>query len=266
MGSTPTPPDPAQTAAAQGTINTQTAIAQSELNNVNQNTPYGSIAYNQTGTAADGTPQFTATTSLSDPMQSLVNSNISNAQGMSNLDSTLQGNAAANIAQPLDLSNSATSSYLDQLNESTMDPQWQTQQDQLNQQLYNQGVTPGSAAYDTAMRNFSQQKSDAYNNMYLQGHNTAVNDLTAEYNSPINALSALQSGSQVSQPGVGQTATTAQTGIQPANYAGLAQSNYQNELSASNAAMGGMFGLGGSVLGGLAKMPGVQTALGLGVA
>ena len=253
MVSTPSPPNPVTTAQAQGTINKDTAISQSELNNVNQNTPYGSIAYNQTGTAGDGTPQFTATTTLSPQLQALENSNISNAQGNSNLEGQLQGNAASTLATPLNLGPNATSAYLDKLNQSTMDPQWSTSQDQLDQQLYDKGVTPGSEAYDTAMRNFSQQKSDAYNNMYLQGQNTAMTALEAQYNEPLNALAALQSGSQVSQPGVGQTAQTAQTGIQPANYAGLVQSNYQNQLQSSNAAMGGMFGLGGSLLGGAAR-------------
>ena len=61
MVSTPKAPDPTATAAAQGAINKQTAIAHTELNNQNQVTPYGSISYTQTGTASDGTPQFTAT-------------------------------------------------------------------------------------------------------------------------------------------------------------------------------------------------------------
>ena len=253
MTSTPSAPDPTATANAQATYNKQTAIAQSELNNVNQSTPYGSIAYNQTGTAADGTPQYTATTSLSQPMQNLVNSNISNAQGNSNLEGQLQQSAASTLSQPLNLGPSATSAYLNNLATQTLDPQWATAQNQEQQQLADQGVQPGSEAYDNAMRGFNTSKSDAYNNMYLQDQNSAVNALTQQYNSPLNALTALQSGSQVSQPGVGQTASTAQTGIQSPNYAGLVSQNYQDQLSSSNAAMGGLFGLGGSLLGGLAK-------------
>jgi hypothetical protein len=262
MVSTPRAPDPLATAQAQGAINKQTAVSQSELNNVNQNTDYGSIKYDQTGTAADGTPQFTATTTLSPELKSLVNSNISNSQGMSNLQGTLLNNASSTLSNPLDLSWGATQANLDKLNRNTLDPQWQQQEDQLQQKLYNQGVMPGSQAYDTAMRNFGQQRSDAYNNMYLQGHQQAVSDLEAQYNSPLNALTALQSGSQVSQPGIGQTAATAQTGIQPANYAGLVQQDYQNQLGASNAAMGGLFGLGGSLLGSATSKWGGMGALG----
>ncbi len=96
----------------------------------------------------------------------------------------------------------------------------------------------------------------------MTGHQQAVSDLTQQYNSPLNALTALQSGSQVSQPGVGQVASTAQTGIQPANYAGLVEQNYQSQLQSSNASMGGLFGLGGSLLGAAGKNWGGMGMLG----
>src|ERR1019366_1972894 len=115
MVSTPAAPDPVATANAQGKINKDTAIAQSELNNTAQVTTYGKVSYAQTGTAADGTPLTTATTSLSQPMQNLVDSNISNAQGMSNLNGQLQQNAQSTLNQPLNLGWSSTEANLDQL-------------------------------------------------------------------------------------------------------------------------------------------------------
>jgi hypothetical protein len=197
--------------------------------------------------------QATATTTLSPEMQALVDSNIKNAQGSSGLEGTLLGNASAKLGQPLNLGWSETEAKLNELNKNTLDPQWTDAWNQKEQELYNRGVTPGSQAYDASFRDFNNAKSQAYNQMYLQGHNTATNDLQAEYNSPLNALASLRSGSQVSQPGVGTLAPTAQAGIQPVNYAGLESEAYKNQLAQSNAAMGGMFGLGGSLLGGLAK-------------
>jgi len=104
-------------------------------------------------------------------------------------------------------------------------------------------------------------KANTYNNMYLQGQNTAVNDILAQYNEPLNALDALKSGAQVNQPGIGQIAPTAQESIQPPPYASLVQSNAQNatnqydaQLAAQSQEMGGLFGLGGSLLGGLGKL------------
>jgi hypothetical protein len=254
MVSQPTQPDPMQTAQAQGVMNQQTAIAQTELNNQNQVTPYGSINYNQTGTASDGTPQFTATTQLSPAMQSLADSNISNAQGNSNLEGSLLNNASSAMSKPLDLGWSATEANLDALGRKTLDPQMAQQNAALEQKLASQGVTQGSEAWNNAMQNQNNASAAAYNNLYLTGHQQAVNDLTSQYNSPLNALTALRANSQVSQPGVGQTAATAQTGIQAPNYAGLVQQNYQNQLQASNASMGGLFGLGGSLLGAGAKL------------
>jgi hypothetical protein len=253
MVSTPQPPNPWQTAQAQTQMNTTSAQNQNYLNNTDQITPYGSTNYTYRP-GPGGVNQATATTTLSPQMQALADSNIRNSQGNSNLEGQLQTNAAATIAKPLDLSWGATEANLDRLNQNTLDPQWKAATDQNTQSLYDRGLTPGSQAYDASMRDFNNSKSQAYDNMYLQGHNTAVNDITSQYNSPINSLSALQSMSQVSQPGIGQTAPTASAGIQPANLAGMTQQNYQDQMQNSNAAMGGLFGLGGSLLGGAARM------------
>jgi hypothetical protein len=165
------------------------------------------------------------------------------------------------LSQNVDLGPSATASYLDKLNTQTLDPQFAQAQTALNQQLQNQGLTPGSEGWKYAQTQFGLNKANTYNNMYLQGQNTAVQDILAQYNEPLNALNALQSGSQVSQPGIGQTAQTPQEQIQPAPYAQMVQSNYQDQTSQYNAQvaanaqeMGGLFGLGGSVIGGLGSL------------
>lgn len=239
--------DPGAIAAQQTASNQATAKAQAELNMVNQNTPYGSLAYNQTGTAADGTPQYTATTTLSPELQNLVGSNIQGAQGMSDAQNALMGNVQNNVTHPLDLSWGATEANLDQLGRQTLDPQFAQQNNQLEAKLYNQGLRPGTEAYDYAMNQNAQQQGQQYNNLYLQGHNTAVNDLTTQYNSPFNALASLRSGTQVAQPGIGQVQTP-QTGVQGTNVAGIYQAANQANMAQNNATMGGLFGLGGSLL------------------
>lgn len=45
---------------------------------------------------------------------------------------------------------------------SRLDPQWQGQQNQLETQLANQGITRNSAAYENAMAGFNRSKTDAY--------------------------------------------------------------------------------------------------------
>lgn len=68
----PPPPDPAATAAAQTKTNIASAIAQANLNRINQYTPQGSLTYTQDknadGTPAvneDGTPRYSQTQTLS---------------------------------------------------------------------------------------------------------------------------------------------------------------------------------------------------------
>lgn len=61
----PAAPDPVATAQAQSQYNKEAAVAQANLNRINQVTPQGSLTYTQTGTNSDGTPQYTQTQTLS---------------------------------------------------------------------------------------------------------------------------------------------------------------------------------------------------------
>jgi len=79
--SAPQPPNPITTAAAQTSTNVQSAVANAFLNNVNQNTPYGSLMYNQSGSYGwtDPTtgqtyniPTFTATQTMTPQGQAIL--------------------------------------------------------------------------------------------------------------------------------------------------------------------------------------------------
>ena len=48
-----------------------TTIQQNELNRTNQSGPFGNLNYSQTGRNADGTPQYTASSTLSPQLQGL---------------------------------------------------------------------------------------------------------------------------------------------------------------------------------------------------
>lgn len=283
MGSSPSPPpvpNPAVLASAQQGINTGTAINQSLLNDVTQHTPYGDIVYSQNGFwpgsgSAPGSggpgdiggwgsaaiPMISATTSLSPGMQALFDQSLANSQQAADTQGALGKSVDQMLSQNVDLGPSATEGYLNSLNKYTLDPQWAQAQSELNQQLQNQGLTPGSEGWKYQQNQFGLNKSNAYNNMYLQGHNTAVQDILAQYNTPLNTLNALKTGAQVQQPSLGQLAPTAQSGIQPANYAGyaldaagLANQQYQSQMQSQNATMGGLFGLGGQALGAIGSL------------
>lgn len=100
----PKPPDANATASAQTQSNKDTAIANAELNRVNQYTPYGSSTYQVTGTNADGTPQYSQTTEMSAPIKGIFDSQVANQQQQQNISSNLLGNVASQYSKPIDTS------------------------------------------------------------------------------------------------------------------------------------------------------------------
>jgi hypothetical protein len=83
----PPPPDPRVTAQAQMDVNRQAARDTTQAQAINQRTPYGDLTYTQDGTWSDGTPRFTATTSLSPQAQDTVDKTI----GVQNKYATVAG-------------------------------------------------------------------------------------------------------------------------------------------------------------------------------
>lgn len=100
----PSTPDPTATAQAQTSSNIATANANANLNRVDQYSPLGSSTYQVTGTNADGTPKYTQTTSLSQPMQGIFNSQVANQQQQQNISSQLLGNVSSQYSKPIDTS------------------------------------------------------------------------------------------------------------------------------------------------------------------
>ena len=72
--SAPTPPDAAQIAAAQGGINRETAVAQTQLNQLDEFTPYGSSVYAPTGAPTpQGIQRYSRTATLDPAQQRILN-------------------------------------------------------------------------------------------------------------------------------------------------------------------------------------------------
>lgn len=96
----PAPPDPVATANAQAAANKDSAIAQANLNRIDQYTPQGSITYQQTGTNADGTPKYAQTQAYSASQQALYDQQNQVAQALGGLATDNIGKVAATQAQP----------------------------------------------------------------------------------------------------------------------------------------------------------------------
>lgn len=253
----PAPPDPYETAGAQTGTNIGTAIANNSMGNVNQITPDGSLTYEQTGTQTytgpDGQtyeiPLTTATTSLSDANQAIYDQN----QGAQLNLASLANERSDFLRDYLPGSEAATDqidSKLYELGSKRLDPRFAQEEDALRTRLANQGIAPGSEAYNREMSLMGQNKNDAYNQLLLSGRGQALN----EVNMPINQITALLSGSQVSNPNVSLNqqqgmATTDVAGLINQNYQ-QRQQNYQNDPR--HGILGGLFGLGAkAITGGL---------------
>lgn len=257
----PTPPSVTQTAAAQTGSNISTALAQQQLNTINQVGPDGSVMYDQTGTYqfTDPTtgktytlPKLTQTTSLS-PGQQAIYDAMQGAQ--TNLANTAQNQSArldGLLSEPFSLNNDSTEARLMELAGKRLNPQLDRRREQEAVRLRGQGIMPGSTAYDEAMKRVNEGENDAINQLMLTGRQQAVNELLTERNQPINEIIGLASGSQVQTP---QFGGTPQTGLAGTDVAGITQQNFANQmgqynqnLSQWNSTVGGLFGLGSSAL------------------
>lgn len=247
--SVPQAPDPAATAAAQTASNKETAQYQAGLNQVNQVTPYGSLTYSGTNNGQPGAATVTQT--LSPIQQQLLDQSQQadlkqNSIGLEQLDK-VQGL----LNKPVDLSEGAAEGRLYDLGRKRLDPQFKQQNADLEQSLLNRGITVGSAAYNTLHTQQDQKENDAYNQLLLQGHNTAIGDMLQERNQPLNEINGLLNGQQIQNPAY---TNTPQTNVAGTDVAGIYNANYQNQLAAynakvqnQNATMGGLFGLGGTL-------------------
>lgn len=97
----PAAPDPVATAQAQGQMNKDTAIANANLNRINQYTPEGSLVYSQVGTNADGTPQYQSVQSYSPEQQALY-------EGQNRVSQALTGTAESALK---DVNNAYSTPY-----------------------------------------------------------------------------------------------------------------------------------------------------------
>ena len=278
--SAPQPQNPQQTAQAQTASNVQTATANAVLGNTNQITPYGNLTYNQTGTQDVGgnqVPQYTATQTLSPDQQQIYNSQTGltkQALGgiapniLNQIQNTTQSplSFAGAPALPGDQTQAKNDAYNALTARSNQDLNRQTSQQQT--QLANQGIAPGTEAYNNALQPLERARVDASNQATINAGNVAgqnidqaqtlrnqyINEATQQYNQPLNTYAALTGVSggttqpTYAQPSAGQVAPTDVAGIYGNAYNQQLQ-QYQAQQGQSNALMGGLFGLGGSALG-----------------
>ena len=264
--SAPAAPDYSGAAQATAAGNLDAARQATAANRVNQVTPYGNLNYAITGSDPYGNPTWTATQSLAPAQQQLLDIQNQTSIGLGNLQNQGLGYVQNMLAQPFDTSKlpqigiNPGETYSDAIMR-RLQPQMAQQQEKMASDLANQGIVPGTQAYDNAMRTFNQQQNDLLTSAQIQGMNTglAANQQAfgqAGYirNEPINTLNAIRSGSQVTNPSyisnIPQQATTSGADILGATQMGYnaQMGNFNAQQAAQQGLNQGLMGLGGAGL------------------
>lgn len=337
MVSSPKPPDPYATAAAQTQSNIGTASANAMIGNANENNPYGSVNYSQTGTGyitdSKGTktavPTYTRNVTLSPDEQQLFDKQNQMQQNLADIGVQQTGkiggllNTSLNTQGLPDWQNYASAPGLKTTYAGAEDTQnaYSADRDKVTNALmtrYNaindpvnaaqevslaaRGLSPGSQNWGSVQdaqgrsrndaatqailaggQEQSRMLTDAYNaaNFYntaatqgFQNQNVATanannlrgSELTERQNlrtEPLNEISALMSGSQVSVPQFQPYNAPSVAGTPIGQYI---QDNYNAKVQQANATNTGLFGLGSALVGGLTGTGGLFSSAGAGTA
>jgi hypothetical protein len=280
--SAPAAPDPTAVANAQAAANQATAQNQAALNRTNQVTPYGNLTYTATPGATGGPTdpaQFTATTSLAPAQQQALDQQQTLTNSLYGLANQQTGRIQGAVSQPFDISqapampgspqqiNQQVSDAMYNQAKSRLDPQFQQQEQQMNDTLAAQGLAPGSAAYDQAQANFGRDRNDAYTSaqnaattagaaqgaqdygLALTGRQQGIQEQSFLREQPLNEAIALMGGGQIQNPSFAQTPQTQVAPTDVTGAYGLAQNAkniaYQGgvqQASSGNAAGAGLAG------------------------
>ena len=233
-------------------MNLSTAVTQQNLNMVDQVNPWGTVDYTQNGSTRfkDSfgnwveVPTFSQTTTFSPEQQAIFDKSQAAQTNLAGIAEAQSGRVSEALSDPFTFSNQDAENWAYDLAQGRIAPQQQRNETMLRDRLINSGIRPGTAAWNSEMRRLSEANTDQNNMLALQGRGQAFAENLAVRNQPLNELSALLSGSQVSNPAQ-MSGPTPQTSVGGVDYAGMVRDNYQAKVANHQAMMGGLFGLAG---------------------
>ena len=147
-----------QAAQANAQGNIAGALQATAANRINQQTPYGSLSYQQTGTDAQGNPIWSANQQLSPELQQLTQSSLAGLQA-----------SQANPMYGINPGDTYSNAIMQRLA-----PQQSQAREALDAQLANQGIMPGSEAYNRAKVLQGQTQNDALTSAIVGGMQTGL--------------------------------------------------------------------------------------------
>lgn len=279
--SPPKPPDPMETAGAQTGTNIGTAVANQLMSQTNQVTPQGSLTYRQTGQTAwrdpntgrtHRIPQMEQRVRLSPQQREIYQNNERTSNIVSRAGTAQARRVEDALGSPMDFDGIPKVKFGNEARKRAegalmerMNPYLDRDRERLESRLSNQGIKLGSTAYDRGMEDFGRQSNDARlgaiisaggeaDRMYSQSlgaRQQGIEERLTMRNQPLNEVSAMMSGSQVSMP---RFSATPQTNMPTTDVAGLINSNYGAQMNAYNTRaqqrsdlLGGLLGAGGQL-------------------
>ena len=224
------------------------------MNMVNQNTPWGSLDYQQSGTTwitdPNGkrieVPTYTANTTLSPEQQTIFDASQAAQGNLANIAKDQSAWLGDYLSSPFEFNNQDAENWAYDLASQRILPQQDQNRKDLENRLINSGIRPGTAAYNTEMARLTNANTDQLNQLALTGRGQAFQEQLAQRNQPLNEIIGLMSGTQVQSPN-STFAQTPQSQVAGVPYAQIAENAYQNELNAYNSQMGALGGLFGTV-------------------
>lgn len=173
--------NPADAARVQGEMNRETARDVTYADRPDQYNPWGSLRWTTEKAIDPATGEevtkWKQIQDLSPDAQRLYDTNLGILTGRSNLAGGMMGRISDEMGGAPDWAQFGDVIGLDydptqmrqraedavyQKQTSRLDPQFASQEQDLEIKLRNQGLMPGDAAYDSQMQNLAQQKADAY--------------------------------------------------------------------------------------------------------
>jgi hypothetical protein len=289
----PPTPDYRGAAIEQGAANLESARATAKLSNPNIYTPYGTSLVSYEGDVP--TVRQTLTPTAQKSLEAQQNVDLS----LSNLAQKGAGIASGVLDKPFSFGGPDVQTSLDLSNVAKMpvnagmtgqeaimqrlEPSLARQRTSTETQLINQGLRPGSEAYNNAINLLGEQETDARTQAVLQGLNLDIGANTQGYNQalqsgqfgniaqqqalaqaiqkrqmPLNEINALTSSAQIENPqfqsyaGANVAATPVFAGAQAQG--AFEQNKYNQQVAQSNAMTQGLFSLAGAGAGAYGQM------------
>ena len=281
----PPAPDYAGAAVAQGAANLESARATARLSNPNTYTPYGTQLVSYDGDVP--TIRQTLTPTAQKTLEAQQNVDLS----LSNLAQKGTGIASNVLDKPFSFGGPDVQTSLDTSGIAKMpvnagmtgqeaimarlEPSLAKQRVSTETQLINQGLRPGTEAYDNAIQLLGQQENDARTQAVTQGLNLDIGANAQGYNQalqsgqfgntaqqqmlaqaiqqrqmPLNEINALTSSSQIQNP---QFASYMGANVAPppiaqatAQQGQFDQNAYNAQVASQNANTAGLYSLGGA--------------------